>query len=70
MMKESGVKESRRGNGSNDKMKEEKIILNYLCCLFYDACGIRRGSSMFKNTVKNILRSRHTNVYKVLESIR
>lgn len=50
-------------NESSDKKKEEKIILNYLCCLVYDACGIRWASIyVVKYTFAAFPSSYHANV--------
>lgn len=55
-------KKAMRGMRATIKRRKKKIILNYLCCLVYDACGIRWASS---NTVANVsLSSCHANVCK------
>lgn len=46
-----------KANESSDKMKEEKIILNYLCvALVYGACGIR-GQHYVENPFASFLGS-------------
>lgn len=53
MMRSEGEGQN-NANESGDKKKEEKIILNYLCCLVYDACGIRWDSFVFKIHLQSI----------------
>lgn len=60
-------KKATRGMRATIKRRKKKIILNYLCCLLYDACGIRWASS---NTVANAFELMPRQRMQVLQSIR